>query len=68
MNLFVRSDVIKKNGQVANPGEWQGHWTSRAYTIVGFYDSFYLYFNTTGVNPSGNNVRFWGFPLRCLVW
>ncbi len=35
-----------------------GTWDARAYG---------LYFNASGVDPSVNYVRWYGFPVRCLV-
>ncbi len=63
----VRSGHTHYDGRT----EWSGingyNWSSRAYTNAGFQNSFNLNFNASGVNPSNNNNRFWGFPLRCLV-
>ena len=68
---FVRSGYVDLNtGALRNFGingyDWSriatvygaGTWNAKAYN---------LNFNASGVNPSNNNVRWNGFPVRCLV-
>ncbi len=69
---FVRSGTVDLNtGALRNFGvngyDWSriatvhgaGTWAARAY---------YLYFNASGVDPSSNYVRWYGLPVRCLVY
>jgi len=53
------------------------HWSSGAMTIQAGYgiywssspdsvDAYYLYFNSSNINPSNSNFRAFGFSLRCF--
>ena len=69
---FVRSgDVVLNTGALRDFGV-NGYGWSRSATVygAGTWDAkaFYLYFGASGVNPSGNYVRWYGFPVRCLVY
>ena len=61
---FVRSGNVNVNdGKVYNVGN-SGYGRSR--TASSSTNAYYLNFNPTDVNPSNNNHRWYGFPLRCL--
>ena len=68
---FVRSgDVYLGTGALRGFG-FSGNGWSRIATVygAGTWDAkaCALAFNASGVNPSDNNVRWYGFPVRCLV-
>ena len=68
---FVRSGHVALNtGAMRNFGI-HGYGWSRIATVygAGTWDAiaYYLNFYASGVAPSGNNVRWYGFPVRCLV-
>ncbi len=68
---FVRSGgVTLDTGALRNFGV-NGYAWSRIATVygAGTWDAkaYDLHFHASGVNPSGNLVRWVGFPVRCLV-
>ena len=68
---FVRSGNVALNtGAMRNFGI-HGYGWSRIATVygAGTWDTiaYSLNFYASGVAPSGNNVRWYGFPVRCLV-
>ena len=59
---FVRSGYVNlNNGQARNVGENSYGWSRTAKSSIYGYN---LNMNTTDVNPSNNNNRYNGFPLR----
>ena len=61
---FVRSYAVNVyDGKMWYLGQ-NGHYWSR--TAKSSTDAYDLYFDTTGVNPSLNDYRWYGLPLRCL--
>ena len=69
---FVRSGTVDLNtGALRNFGI-HGYGWSRIATVygAGTWDAkaYDLYFGASGVYPSSDNVRWYGFPVRCLVY
>ena len=61
---FVRSDAIRlDNGNIGYAGGNGYAWSRIAISLI---NTYYLNFNTTGVNPSSSGDYWFGFPLRCL--
>lgn len=59
---FVRSGYVNlNNGQARNVGNEGDYWSRTAKSSTNAYN---LNFNTSNVNPSNNNNRWNGFPLR----
>ena len=59
---FVRSGNVNINdGRVNYVGEWGWDWSRTSKSSTNAYN---LNMNPTGVNPSNNNNRYHGFPLR----
>ena len=69
---FVRSGGVDLNtGALRVFGIHADGWSHIATAYgAGTWDAkaFYLNFYASGVNPSNNNVRWFGFPVRCLVY
>lgn len=70
---YVRSgwvDLPTTAGTFWGAGRTAGDWSSRGDNTIwrsAGLGGYYLYFDTTGVNPSyGPTSRYVGFPLRCL--
>ncbi len=62
---FVRSGYVNlNNGQARNVGENGYGWSRTAKSSIYGYN---LNMNTTDVNPSNNNNRYNGFPLRWVA-
>ena len=69
---FVRSGNVALNtGAMRNFGI-HGYGWSRIATVYGAgtwaAKAYNLLFNASGVSPSSNYVRWFGFPVRCLVY
>lgn len=61
---FVRSGYVRLNyGYAQYVGGSGGLWSRAANSS---YYAYSLYFYTTGTNPSYDNTRYFGLPLRCL--
>ena len=61
---FVRSGYVRLNyGYAQYVGGSGGLWSRAANSS---YYAYCLYFYTTGTNPSYDNTRYFGLPLRCL--
>jgi len=59
---FVRSDAIRVNsGNVGWAGNNGYGWSRTAQSAT---NAYFLNMNPTNVNPSNNNNRWHGFPLR----
>jgi len=52
------------SGFLNDAGSPGNYWSSTAYIINGAY---YLLFNSSGVYPSSNYYRYYGFSIRCLA-
>lgn len=64
---FVRSGrlYLPNTRPLNNAGQYGVYWSSFAYSNSN--NAYYLYFNSSGVNPSNYYDRFYGFSLRCLA-
>ena len=60
---FVRSGGIFLSYNQAGYIGSNGYWWSRASSSS--TKTHILYINSTGLNPSGSDVPYFGFPLRC---
>ncbi len=54
-------------GLAHNPALNGYAWSSRSNLDADPYKAFYLYFDGTLIHTILDDLRFWGFPLRCLV-
>ena len=69
---FVRSGYVDLGTGAMRRFGVNGYGWSRIATVYGAGTwnarAFYLDFSASGVNPSGDYVRWYGFPVRCLVY
>ncbi len=69
---FVRSGYVYLHPGAVRDFGLGGYSWSRIATVYGAgrWDAiaFNLHFHASGVNPSSSNVRWAGFPVRCLVY
>ena len=60
-------ELLKSTGTLRVTGQWGHYWSSQAgtYTSSTAATAYNFEFNTA-INPSHENSRWYGFPLRCL--
>ncbi len=64
---FVRSGAVFHAGDIVSGGIGGYSWMSRAITNPYFEHSFRFGFASLDNELSGFDLRWFGFPLRCLV-
>ncbi len=67
---FVRSGRVDLGTGALRVFGYVGYGWSRTastYSSPSSANAYYLDFNPSGVTPSSNDIRWYGFPVRCLV-
>ena len=62
--MFVRGGLVSPGSDLRFAGLEGYYWSSVSY---GRYSAYYLRFHPSGVNPSGDYTRHYGFSVRCVA-
>ena len=62
--MFVRGGLVSPGSDLRFAGLEGYYWSSVSY---GRYSAYYLRFYPSGVNPSDDYTRHYGFSVRCVA-